>query len=216
MRCCGTGRRLARAAGGGRVARGSTGQFAVLADLPAADDAAGRLAAGLGAAVSRPVIVAGQRLHLACSLGYATAATGDADDLMVSAEVALQAARNAGPGARIAYHQGLREAELERAMLIADLREATGAGQLLLEYQPIVALDSGLIVGVEALVRWQHPRLGRLGPDRFVHLAESEGLIGDLGAWVLSQAVAGAATLNAAAGRSSSTSTSPLPSSAPG
>jgi EAL domain-containing protein (putative c-di-GMP-specific phosphodiesterase class I) len=69
------------------------------------------------------------------------------------------------------------------------------------EYQPIVALADGLIAGFEALVRWQHPRLGRLGPDRFVHLAESAGLIGDLGAWVLSQAVAGTATVNAAAGR---------------
>jgi EAL domain-containing protein (putative c-di-GMP-specific phosphodiesterase class I) len=140
-------------------------------------------------------------VHLACSLGYATAATGDVDDLIVNAEVALHSARNAGPGGRIAYHRALREAGLQRAMLIADLGEAIGGGQLLLEYQPIVALADGLIVGFEALVRWQHPRLGRLGPDRFVHLAESEGLIGDLGAWVLSQAVAGAATLNAAAGR---------------
>jgi len=196
-----TGRRLLREAGSGRVARGSLGRFAVLADLPAAGGAADRLAAGLAAAVARPVIVAGQRLHLACSLGYATAATGDADDLIVNAEVALQTARNAGPGACIAFHPGLREAGLERAMLIADLREAIGAGQLLLEYQPIVALADGLIVGLEALVRWQHPRLGRLGPDRFVQLAESEGLIGDLGAWVLSQAIAGAATVNAAAGR---------------
>jgi len=196
-----TGRRLSRAVGDARVARGSLGRFAVLADLPAAAGAAGRLAAQLVAAVARPMIVDGQRLHLACSLGYATAATADADDLMVNTEVALHAARNAGPGARIAYHQGLREAELERATLTADLREAIDAGQLLVEYQPIVALADGLIVGFEALVRWQHPRLGRLGPDRFVHLAESAGLIGDLGAWVLSQAVAGAATLNAAAGR---------------
>ena len=90
---------------------------------------------------------------------------------------------------------------MQRAMLIADLREAIGGGQLLLEYQPIVVLADGLIAGFEALVRWQHPRLGRLGPDRFVHLAESEGLIGDLGAWVLSKGVAGAVTLNTAAGR---------------
>jgi EAL domain-containing protein (putative c-di-GMP-specific phosphodiesterase class I) len=58
-----------------------------------------------------------------------------------------------------------------------------------------------VIEGFEALVRWQHPQLGRLGPGRFVHLAESGGLIGDLGSWVLSHAVAGTAALNAAAGR---------------
>lgn len=196
------GRRLVRAAGDARVARGPLERFEVLADLPAAEGAGDRLAAGLAAAVARPMIVDGrQPVHLAYSLGYATADTGDVDDLILNTEVALHAAKNAGPAARIAYDRGLREAGLQRAILIADLREAIGGGQLLLEYQPIVALADGLIVGFEALVRWQHPRLGRLGPDRFVHLAESEGLIGDLGAWVLSQAVAGAVTLNTAAGR---------------
>jgi predicted signal transduction protein with EAL and GGDEF domain len=195
------GQRVFRGAGDARVARGPLGRFAVLADLPVAEGAGDRLAAGLTATVASPMIVDGRRVHLACSLGYATAATGDVDDLIVNTEAALHAARNAGPGARIAYDRGLREAGLERAMLIADLREAIGGGQLLLEYQPIVALADGLIVGLEALVRWQHPRLGRLGPDRFVHLAESEGLIADLGAWVLRQAVAGATTLNTAADR---------------
>ncbi|TVZ05934.1 GGDEF domain-containing protein [Trebonia kvetii] len=194
-------RQLVRAAGDARVARGSLERFAVLADLPAAEGAGDRLAAGLAAAVARPMIVDGQRVHPAYSLGYATAATGDVDDLILNTEVALHAAKNAGPSARIAYHPGLRETGRQQAMLIADLREAIGGGQLLLEYQPIAVLADGLIVGFEALVRWQHPRLGRLGPDRFVHLAESEGLIGDLGAWVLSQGVAGAVTLNTAAGR---------------
>ena len=211
------GRRLFHAAGDARVARGPVGRFAVLADLPAAEGAGDRLAAGLAAAVAGPMIVDGRRVHLACSLGYATAATGEIEDLMVNTEAALDVARNAGPGACIAYDRELREAGLQRAMLVADLREAIGGGQLRLEYQPIVALADGVIAGFEALVRWQHPRLGELGPDRFVQVAESEGLIGDLGAWVLSQAVAGAATLNAtAAGRSSSTSTSLLLSSAPG
>jgi EAL domain-containing protein (putative c-di-GMP-specific phosphodiesterase class I)/GGDEF domain-containing protein len=195
------GRQLSQTAGDARVARGPLYRFAVLAELPLADGAADRLADKLAAAVSRPVTVDGQRLDLTCSLGYAAAASADVDDLLVDTEAALHAAKNAGPGARIAYHQGLREAEVERAALIADLREAIAAGQLLLEYQPIVALADGLIEGFEALVRWQHPRFGRLGPDRFVPLAESAGLIGDLGAWVLSQGVAGAAILNTAAGR---------------
>ena len=195
------GRQLVRAAGDARVARSPLGPFAVLADLPPAEGAGDRMAAGLAAAVARPIILDGRRVHLASSVGYATAATGDVDDLVANTGAALQAARNAGTGGCVAYDRGLREAGLQRAMLIADLREAISGGQLLLEYQPIIALADGLIVGFEALVRWQHPRLGRLGPDRFVHLAESEGLIGDLGAWVLSQAVAGAATLNTAAGR---------------
>jgi predicted signal transduction protein with EAL and GGDEF domain len=195
------GRELSKTAGDAQIARSPLYQFAVLAELPAADGAADGLADRLAAVVCRPVTVDGRRLDLKCSVGYATATSADVDELLVNAEAALQAARNEGPGTRIAYHQGLREADLERAALIADLREAIGGGQLLLEYQPIVQLADGLIVGFEALVRWQHPRLGRLGPDRFVSLAESAGLIGDLGAWVLSQGVAGAAALNATAGR---------------
>jgi EAL domain-containing protein (putative c-di-GMP-specific phosphodiesterase class I) len=176
-------------------------RFAVLADDLPADGESSRLADGLTAAVTRPVTIDGQRLELVCSVGYATASSRDVDDLLVNAETALHVAKSAGPGACIAYHHGLRDAELERATLISELREAIGAGQLLLEYQPIVALADGLIEGFEALVRWQHPRLGRLAPDLFVPLSESVGLIGDLGAWVLSQGIAGAATLNAAAGR---------------
>jgi diguanylate cyclase (GGDEF)-like protein len=195
------GQELSQAAGDAQVARGSLYRFAVLAELPSADGDAARLADRMSAAVTRPVTVDGQRLDLTCSVGYATAASADVDDLIVNSEAALQAAKSAGPGTRIAYHQGLREADLERAALIADLRVAIGAGQLLLEYQPIVALDDGLIEGFEALVRWQHPRLGRLGPDCFVDLAESAGLIGDLGAWVLHQGIAGTAALNAAARR---------------
>jgi len=195
------GRGLSQAAGDAQVARGSLCRFAVLADLPPANGAADRLAGDLTAAVAGPVTVDGQRLQLTCSLGYATAVSPDVDDLLVNTEAALHAAKNAGPSARIAYHQGLREADLERAGLSADLREAIDAGQLLLEYQPIVSLTDGVIEGFEALVRWQHPQLGLLGPSRFVHLAESVGLIGDLGSWVLSNAVAGTAALNTAAGR---------------
>lgn len=195
------GQRLSQAAGDAEVARDRLERFAVLADLPAADGATDQLAGELTAAVARPVTVDGQRVHLTCILGYATAGSADVDELLINAEAALHAANIAGPGARIAYDQGLREADLERARLTAGLPEAIDTGQLLLEYQPIVVLADGVIAGFEALVRWQHPELGRLGPNRFVHLAESAGLIGDLGAWVLSQGVAGAAALNTAADR---------------
>jgi EAL domain-containing protein (putative c-di-GMP-specific phosphodiesterase class I)/GGDEF domain-containing protein len=194
--------RLVDAAGDGLVARASLEQFAVLAELPAAEAAVDKLAGELAAAVDQPLTVHGKRLHVGSSLGHATAdVPADADDLLGNAEVALHAARNDRPGARIAYHPRQRAAELERATLTADLREAIDADQLLLEYQPIVGLADGLISGFEALVRWQHPRLGRLGPDRFVPLAESAGLIGDMGAWILTRAVAGTASLNILAGR---------------
>jgi diguanylate cyclase (GGDEF)-like protein len=158
------GQALSDAVGDAQVARGSLGRFAALAELPTADGAAGRMADGLSAAVTRHVTVDGQRLDLTCSVGYATAASTDVDELLVNSEAALHAAKNAGSGARIAYHPRLREANLERAALIADLRVAIGAGQLLLEYQPIVALAGGAIEGFEALVRWQHPASGAWAP----------------------------------------------------
>ena len=194
--------RLVGTAGDALVARSSSGGFSALADLPVADGAADQLAAGLIGAVATPLPIGGRRLQIPCSLGYATAdASGDFNDLLVNTEIALHAATEARASTSIAYQPRLRAAELESAVLTADLREAIDAGQLLLEYQPIVVLADGVIEGFEALARWQHPRLGRLGPDRFVPLAESSGLIGDLGAWVLRQAIAGAAALNTATAR---------------
>ena len=198
----GTGRRLVGAAGDAEVAWGSSDRFAVLAELPAADGAGGRLGDELLAAVAPPLLVNGRRLQIAWRLGYATAvADASVEDLLVNAETALHAARDARPGSCVAYHPALREAELEAAELTDGLHGAINGGQLFLEYQPIVALADGRVAGFEALVRWQHPRRGRLEPDRFIHLAESAGLICDLGAWVLREGIAGIAALNAAAGQ---------------
>ena len=201
----GIGRRLVGAAGDAVVAWGSSDRFAVLAELPAADGADGadgRLGDELLAAVTAPLTVNGRRLQITWGLGYATARTDTSvEDLLVNAETALHAARDARPGSCVAYHPALRAAELEAAELTDGLREAIDGGQLFLEYQPIVVLADGLVAGFEALVRWQHPRLGRLGPDRFIQLAESAGLIGDLGAWVLREGIAGIAALNATARR---------------
>jgi EAL domain-containing protein (putative c-di-GMP-specific phosphodiesterase class I) len=79
---------------------------------------------------------------------------------------------------------------LERLELTGELRAAVDEGQFELDYQPIVELQSGRIVGVEALVRWQHPERSRLAPDQFIGLAEETGLIVPLGQWVLETACA--------------------------
>ncbi len=80
----------------------------------------------------------------------------------------------------------------ERLRLEADLRSAVALGQLQLAYQPIVQLDSGDLVGFEALVRWNHPRLGHLPPSAFIGLAEETGQIDEIGGWVLREACAAA------------------------
>jgi EAL domain-containing protein (putative c-di-GMP-specific phosphodiesterase class I) len=82
----------------------------------------------------------------------------------------------------------MRDAALQRIELERQLATALDEGQLRLVYQPVVALDDDRVVGFEALLRWQHPVLGAVGPDRFVPLAESSGLIVPIGRWVLAEA----------------------------
>ena len=76
----------------------------------------------------------------------------------------------------------------DRINLIADLRQATARGELRVYYQPVFSLDGENLVGAEALVHWQHPQLGLILPDEFIPAAESAGLIGDIGTWVLQEA----------------------------
>ena len=110
--------------------------------------------------------------------------------LLSQAEASLARAKAAGPGAL--------DPLLVDDVLVHDLRDAVSAGQLVVLYQPIVDLSDGTTVGCEALVRWDHPARGRIGPDRFVPLAEQTGVIHDLGRFVLRQACAEAAVARAA------------------
>jgi EAL domain-containing protein (putative c-di-GMP-specific phosphodiesterase class I) len=102
--------------------------------------------------------------------------------------MAMYAAKQRGSGCLVYEHEHDRHRP-ERLALVSDLREAIDAGQLMLQYQPQVAMDSGAVVGVEALVRWRHPRRGLVPPDDFIPLAEQAGLIGRVTSWVLDTAL---------------------------
>jgi len=91
------------------------------------------------------------------------------------------------------FEPALHHAALERLELEADLRRAVQRGEFVVHYQPLVELTSGCVAGFEALVRWEHPRRGLLGPPEFIGLAEETGLIVELGRWVLTEACAQAA-----------------------
>jgi EAL domain-containing protein (putative c-di-GMP-specific phosphodiesterase class I) len=123
------------------------------------------------------------------SIGIATATTDDtADDLLRNADVAMYTAKRHGKGRCETYQSQMYADVRERLEMETALRGAIDRGELSLVYQPIVCFQTGCLHGVEALVRWDHPRYGHLLPQHFVPLAEETGLIVRLGRWVLSEA----------------------------
>lgn len=176
------------------VARLGGDEFAVLApdgDAITAMEAARRLLAALDA----PWDIDGQSLHLSIGVGIALAPQHDDPEsdvdvhvMLRRAEVAMYVAKHARSG--YAFYDATRDdSSADRLTLIAELRQAIEAGQLLLHYQPMVDVASGRTSSVEALVRWQHPRLGLLQPDAFIDLAEHTGLVVGLTHWVIEAAL---------------------------
>jgi EAL domain-containing protein (putative c-di-GMP-specific phosphodiesterase class I) len=108
---------------------------------------------------------------------------------MRKADIALYEAKGTGKGRLCVFEAALDELVFRKRSIERDLREAIGTGhQLRLEYQPLFAVDGATLIGAEALVRWEHPKHGRVPPAEFIPLAEERGLIHDLGAWVLREA----------------------------
>ncbi len=128
-------------------------------------------------------------LHIAASIGLALYPehAQDAETLLRLADVAMYGAKRAGGGYQL--YDEHDEHTSNHATLAAELRQAIEQGELALDYQPKVRFATGTDARVEALVRWHHPRLGLLAPDRFVPLAEQTGLIRPLTRWVLDDAL---------------------------
>ena len=129
-------------------------------------------------------------LHIGASLGIALAPqdADNASDLLRYADIALYKAKNSGRNQWVFFDRDMEEKIVQRRELEHELRDAINSEQLALVYQARYALAAGEVTAVEALVRWQHPRLGLLMPDQFIPLAEETGLIGALSDWVLLRA----------------------------
>ena len=174
---------------GDLVARLGGDEFAILLDgLPDPGPRVDRGAAG-GRALAEPVKIGESWVHVGASVGLAMRQDHSTfDGLMREADVAMYAAKGKGKNRVERYDAGLDDLAVARHALKADLGGAADRGELVLDYQPMVDLDTGLLVGLEALVRWQHPTRGLLPPSAFIELAEETGAIIGIGAFVLETA----------------------------
>jgi diguanylate cyclase (GGDEF)-like protein/PAS domain S-box-containing protein len=142
------------------------------------------------ATLAEPVPIEGQLFRVTCSIGIATFPedAGDAETLLMNADVAMYQAKQNGRDSVQYYTTKMNDAAHERRLFQEGLRTAIASKEFALEYQPQVDLQSGSIFAVEALVRWQHPKLGVIPPVKFIPLAEESGLIVPLGDWILREA----------------------------
>lgn len=153
--------------------------------------------------IDRPFDLGGRLVRLGVSIGIATAAeSGPArlrsTDLVRDADLAMYAAKAAGRNRVRLFTADLRAAAQHKATVAAELREAIDDGQLVLHYQPVLHLPSGRCTGVEALVRWRHPRRGLLAPAEFLPTAVQHDLMAPIARWVLRAATRQAAAWSAA------------------
>lgn len=152
--------------------------------------AAADVARRLIEACSAPFVVGGHDLTVTPSIGISICPQDgkDIDTLLKNADAAMYKAKEQGRNTFQFYAAEMNTATLERLLMESNLRRALNQQEFVLHYQPLVSLQSGLILGVEALIRWQHADLGTIMPDRFIRVAEDTGLINPIGDWVLGEA----------------------------
>jgi diguanylate cyclase (GGDEF)-like protein/PAS domain S-box-containing protein len=164
-------------------------EFALLIEESEGTEQAVALADSVLAALQHPFDLEGHRLTISASIGVVERPVADSTPtgLMQAADTTLYWAKADGK-ARWTLFDPERNAHLmTRQALCRTLRQGVERGEFTLEYQPLVALESGQLRGVEALIRWDHPQFGRLAPNRFIGLAEENGSIVQLGRWVLAE-----------------------------
>jgi diguanylate cyclase (GGDEF)-like protein/PAS domain S-box-containing protein len=171
------------------VARLGGDEFAVLLEGVSTLEQAEKIAASVTEAFREPFTIDGNDLLVTASVGVALSEPGhDTEALLRNADIAMYGAKSSGKGRHVVFHARMQEQLRERLRLEDDLSQALVRNEFFLEFQPIIDLKTTELLGVEALVRWQHPVQGRLLPGRFIPMAEETGQVIALGRWVLMDA----------------------------
>jgi predicted signal transduction protein with EAL and GGDEF domain len=173
------------------VARLGGDEFTLLLEDIVADSDALQVAERIHAALAEPLVLErGAEIFASASIGIACSRPGHrtAVDVLQDADIAMYRAKAAGKRRSAMFDQQLHEQAITRLQLENDLRRAVERKELCLAYQPIVRLDTGAVLGFEALLRWRHPLRGLLDPTEFLAIAESGGTIVEIGAWALAEA----------------------------
>jgi diguanylate cyclase (GGDEF)-like protein/PAS domain S-box-containing protein len=178
------------------LARLGGDEFAIIQqDGDSPHEAAIALALRIISAISEPFDINGFEVNIGTSIGMAIAPEHgiEPEVLLKSADLALYAAKADGRNDYRIYHPSMLETATSQQSAESELRDAIAQAQFELHYQPVVDVETREVCGVEALVRWRHPVKGLVGPDQFIPVAESTGLIGPIGEWILQQACSDAA-----------------------
>ncbi len=187
---------------GDTVARLGGDEFAVLLENVDNVDAATVLAQRIVSVLREPTVIDDHQIQLSASVGVAFAVAGTTTETLLSAaDAAMYDAKEHGKDRYTIFQSFMRSRVIDRLMLMNAFQGSLQRREFFLEYQPQHSLADGALEGFEALVRWQHPTLGRLEPIRFIPLAEETGFIIPLGRWILEQALAEAADWVAMDGR---------------
>jgi diguanylate cyclase (GGDEF)-like protein len=179
------------------LARVAGDEFMVICERLSSEQDAITVAHRLQSALQAPFRIGEQDVSVAVSIGVAVAAAGSddardlgtrAEDLLRDADVAMSRAKERGRGCCEVFDEQMRVLLTERIQLESELRAGLERGELRLVYQPVVSVLDGVVVALEALVRWEHPTRGLLVPGQFIPIAEQSDLIVGIGEWVIEEA----------------------------
>ena len=179
---------------GDTVARLGGDEFAILLDNVESLQAASEIAQRVVTALRQPVEISGQTVSVSASVGVALAEVGTSTrQLLSEADLAMYDAKASGKDRYAVFQAAMQNKVMEQLTVKNSFPGSLLREEFLLEYQPQVGLDDDELTGFEALVRWNHPELGRIDPARFIGLAEDTGFIVPLGRWILETACVEAA-----------------------